>query len=73
MYVISNDGRLLFSGSRHDCKQFVRKNNVKQFKFKEHFSEKVVVAEPEVIVEKEEEVVDTPETFFSRVFTVNNE
>jgi hypothetical protein len=68
MHVVSNDGRILFSGSRRDCKQFIRKNNVKQYKLKEHFSEKVVVI-PEV--EEKSNPLSEPETvegFFNKVF-----
>lgn len=36
MYVLSLSGELLFSGSRHDAKQFVRKNKIKRYKFSEH-------------------------------------
>lgn len=84
MHVVSNDGRLLFSGSRHDCKQFIRKNNVKQYKLKEQFIEKIIVKppfgggepfdpkpdpQPPVYPEETEE----PETFFNRVFTTTSE
>jgi hypothetical protein len=36
MYVLSLSGELLFSGSRRDAKIFVRKNNIKQYKFSKH-------------------------------------
>lgn len=70
MHVVSNDGRLLFSGSRHDCKQFIRKNNVKQYKLKERFAEKVIVSAPvvETIVNPLSEP-DTPEGFFNKIFS----
>ena len=70
MLVVSNTGEVLFSGSRHACKQFVRKNNVKQYKFKERFTEKVAVVK-EPVIEEVEEKVEEPETFFNRVFTVD--
>lgn len=72
MHVVSNDGRLLFSGSRHDCKQFIRKNNVKQYKLKERFVEKVVVTQPTAQLSP---TLDNdslePERFFNKIFEVN--
>ena len=65
MHVISNDGRKLFSGSRHDCKQFIRKNNIKQYKFKEHFAE--VVETPKVSFTSKKVVVEEENTF-NKVF-----
>ena len=70
MHVVSNTGKILFSGSRHDCKQFVRKNNVKQYKLKERFAEKVIVVE-EPVIEEVEEKVKEPEAFFNQVFTTS--
>ena len=62
MHVISNNGQLLFSGSRHECKQFIRKNNVKQYKFKERFTEKIAP------VYTPKRVVDEDEAFFNLAF-----
>ena len=63
MHVVSQDGKKLFSGSRHDCKQFMRKNKLNRAEIKSVFAEKSVVVEP--VIEEEEE---TPETFFNTVF-----
>ena len=70
MLVVSNTGKILFSGSKHACKQFIRKNNVKQYKFKERFTEKVAVVK-EPVIEEVEEKVEEPESFFNRVFSTS--
>lgn len=83
MFVLDNQGNKLFAGSRHACKQFIRKNKIKRFQLKERFVEKniapLALNEPPVIeveeveVEYPEEVApmndpETPEGLFNRIF-----
>ena len=71
MHVISNDGRILFTGTKHACKQFIRKSNVKQYKLKTNFTEKVAVVETQPKAKPEPSPLsepETPEGFFNRVF-----
>lgn len=70
--VFDLNNKKLFAGTRHDCKHFIRKNNVKRFRVKECFEEKVVVIEPTVEPEKVNPLSEpeTKEGFFNRVFNL---
>lgn len=48
MFVLDLNGNQLFEGSRHDCKQFVRKNRVLRYRFTDHAPN---VPEPEIDVD----------------------
>ena len=74
MYVLDESGNKLFDGSRHDCKQFIRKNKVGRYKLTEKYVEKVVLEAP---VEEFDEEPDNDnnlakpgnkEGFFNRIF-----
>ena len=43
LYVLTKDGKKLFNGTRHEVKQWIRKNQVKNYVLKERFIEKVAV------------------------------
>ena len=67
LHVLTKGGKKLFSGSKHDVKQFIRKNKIKNYVLKERFSEKVAVTEEDVPTNPLSEP-DTPEGFFNKVF-----
>ena len=67
MHVVTPDGQKLFSGSRHDCKQFVRKNRVKRYQIRSTFVEKVAVA-PTTTTDYESEKTTTTESYFNKMF-----
>ena len=67
MHVVSLSGEKLFSGSRHDCKQFIRKNRIKRFRLKERFVEKVAVVDEPIVVEEEDYTTDSL-SYFNKVF-----
>ena len=48
LHVLTKNGDKLFSGSRHDVKQFIRKNKIKNYVLKERFVEKVVATHEEI-------------------------
>jgi len=48
LHVLTKNGDKLFSGSRHDVKQFIRKNKIKNYVLKERFVEKVVATNEEI-------------------------
>ena len=59
LHVLTKNGDKLFSGSRHDVKQFIRKNKIKNYVLKERFVEKVVATQ----LPKVEETFEEIETF----------
>jgi len=69
LHVLTKDGQKLFSGTKHQVKQFIRKNAIKNYVLKERFEEKVAVTAATV---KEEtnplSEPETPEGFFNKVF-----
>jgi hypothetical protein len=42
LYVLNLDGEKLFEGSRHDCKQFIRRNRTNRYRITSKFIEKAV-------------------------------
>jgi hypothetical protein len=67
LHVLTKDGKKLFSGTKHQVKQFIRKNNVKSYVLKERFVEKVaVLPEPDNANPLSEP--ETPEGFFNKIF-----
>ena len=40
LHILTKDGTKLFSGTKHEVKQFIRKNSIKNYVLKEHFVEK---------------------------------
>lgn len=69
LHVLTRDGKKLFSGTKHQVKQFIRKNNVKNYVLKERFVEKVAVL-PEPVKEESNTLSEpeTPEGFFNKIF-----
>ena len=69
LHVLTKDGKKLFSGTKHQVKQFIRKNNVKNYVLKERFVEKVAVTpvtqEPASHPAADP---DTAEDFFNKIF-----
>ena len=61
LHVLTKDGKKLFSGSRHDVKQYLRKNKVKNYVLKERFVEKTVVTEEFPKSTTEEEFINLEE------------
>ena len=53
MYVLDRSGEKLFEGTRHECKQFIRKNKLSRASLSEYYSEKVV-STPETFTELNE-------------------
>jgi hypothetical protein len=66
MHVLSLSGDLLFSGSRHDAKQFVRRNRIKRYKFVERVPKTLPQVEIPVLNPLSEP--DTPEGIFNTIF-----
>jgi hypothetical protein len=61
--VIGPTGEKLFTGTKRDCKMFIRANRIKRFTLKGQYFEKQVIA-PDTISEPEPE----PEVWFNEVF-----
>lgn len=61
LHVLTKDGKKLFSGTRHDVKQYLRKNKIKSYVIKERFVEKMIVTDS---VDEFNEVFPTPEEYF---------
>lgn len=67
LHVLTKDGRKLFSGSKHDVKQFIRKNKLKNYIVSSKFVEKVKVVKP---TKPTFDTTDT-ESYFNQVFDSN--
>jgi hypothetical protein len=67
MHVVTPDGQKLFSGTKHACKQFVRKNRVKRYQIRSTFSEKVVVA-PTTTTDYDSKNYTDTESYFNKMF-----
>lgn len=67
LHVLTKDGQKLFSGTKHEVKLFLRKNNVKNYVLKERFVEKATEVKEDVPTNPLSEP-DTKEGFFNKVF-----
>ena len=45
MYVLDKSGSRLFAGTRNDCKNYIKRTKVKDYKLTEKFVEKVIIEE----------------------------
>lgn len=63
-------GEKLFTGTKHECKEYIRHNKINRYKMKETFREKVAqfVAEPKNTNHLAKEA--TKEGYFNRVFNM---
>ena len=70
LHVLTKDGQKLFSGSRHDVKLWIRKNNVKNYVIKERFTEKVAEIKEDVPINP---TYEYNEGFFNKVFNTEDD
>ena len=74
MYILDDSGKILFEGTRRDCKHYIRKNNLRNFKLTENYVEKVIVVDEADEYEGDEDndnhlaKAATKEGYFNRVF-----
>lgn len=69
--ILSTNGRILYTGTKNDVKDFVKTNRLKRgtYSFKENYVEKVIIPAPDF--DKEENFLakaETKEGIFNRIF-----
>jgi hypothetical protein len=67
------DGEILFTGSKHDCNQYIRTNRVQRYKIESTMDvpEKVMLVDADEDNENFLAKAATKEGFFNRVFSIS--
>ena len=68
MYLLDLNGEVLFTGTRHEAKMFLRKNRINRYRLVERLVEKVAEFKADDETDNNLAKPATKEGFFNRVF-----